>query len=251
MKKYFLSYSTTYNHYYSLQQKTAQSFLKFNEFDTIFLCTEKNIKPEYIQQHKDIFLKKEGTQQGLRGTFFIWKPYIIYRTLVEKLDYGDILFYADCTIDQLNSLSLMFEILQEQSFIPFMVGTHDNDERGQTKRDALILMECDKEKYFKPCFLANHIFLKKDEKTLKIIKDWLTYAENERILTDMPNTLGVSDHDLFLKMNGHRWDQSILSCVLKKYYHEERFKYFHDLTQYGNIYRSSSELWGQLLHHGR
>lgn len=251
MKKYFISYATTYNHYYPFQQKTAQSFVNFNEFDNIFLCTEKNIKPYYREQHKNIFDKKEGTYQGIRGNFFIWKPYIIYRALFEKLDYGDILFYADCTIEQIKSLKPIIDILETQSFIPFLVGNLDNDERGQTKRDALILMDCDEEKYFKPCFLANHVFFKKDETSLNFVKDWLTYAEDERIITDMPNTLGVPDHELFLKMNGHRHDQSIFSCLVKKYLHKKPFKFYQDLTQYGNEDRLPSETWGQLLFHGR
>ena len=95
------------------------------------------------------------------------------------------------------------------------------------------------------------IYLNRDDISLNFVKDWLAYAEDERIITDMPNTLGVPDHDLFLRMNGHRHDQSIFSCLVKKYLHQKEFRYFQDLTQYGNEDRASTETWGQLLFHGR
>jgi len=252
MKKYLLSYATTTNYYYNIQQKTLNSFLNFNEFDNIFTCNENSIKNEYKDKHKNIFSRTDGTFQGLRGQFFIWKPYLIYRTLNEKMNEGDILMYSDVTIEQIKPLSPVFEVLKQQSFIPFQLGPNNNDERAQTKRDTFLIMNCDEEKFYTPIFLANHMFFKKDLTSLNFVKEWLTYSEDERAITDMPNTLGLPDHDLFIKTNfGHRHDQSIFSCLVKKYLFKQKFKYFQDLTQYGNEHRDEKDPWGQLLYHGR
>lgn len=245
-KKVFLSYATTYNHYYHLQQKYSQSFIKFNNFDEIYLCNEKNIKQEYVAKHANIFHKKEGTFQGVRASFWIWKPYLIFRALNEKLNEGDILMYADCTIEQINPLDEIFKLLDKQSILPMILDSEDDcDERLQTKRDAFILMNCDEEKYFKTIFNASHMFFKKDKTSLSFVKEWIKFAEDERIITDMPNTLGKPDH--IPLPHGHRHDQSIYSLLVKKY----ELKGIQDLTQYGNPFRKINESWGQLLFHGR
>jgi len=244
-KKIFLSYATTHNHYYPFQQKCAKSFVNFGNFDEIFLCNEKNIKQEYIAKHSNIFHKKEGTSQGIRGSFFIWKPYLIYRALNEKMNEGDIIMYADCTIEQIKPLDEVFELLKNQSVLPLILDSEESDERLQTKRDAFILMNCDEEKYFKTVYNASHMFFKKDEISLSFVKEWMKYAEDERIITDMPNEMGMPDH--FPLPNGHRHDQSIYSLLVKKY----NLNGIHDLTQYGNPYRNKKEPWGQLLYHGR
>jgi hypothetical protein len=244
-KNIFLSYATTYNYYYHYQQRCANSFIKFKNFNEIFLCNEKNIKQDYIDKHSNIFNKNEGTSQGIRGNFFIWKPYIIYRTLTEKMSDGDILMYADSTIEQIKPLDDIFELLKSRSILPLILDNDDNDERSQTKRDTFVLMGCDSEKYFKTVYNASHMFFKKDELTLKFVSEWKKFAEDERIITDMPNTQGLPDHVPL--PNGHRHDQSIYSVLIKKY----DLTGIHDLTQYGNPYRTKDEPWGQLLHHGR
>jgi len=46
------------------------------------------------------------------------------------------------------------------------------------------------------------------------VSQWLTYATDERVITDLANTLG---HPNLPEYKAHRHDQSILSLLVKKW----------------------------------
>jgi len=57
------------------------------------------------------------------------------------------------------------------------------------------------------------ILLRKEFNPLRFIGEWLTYAQDDRIITDSPNVF--SSNDAIFKE--HRHDQSILSLLCKKW----------------------------------
>lgn len=87
-------------------------------------------------------------------------------------------------------------------------------EKDYTKRDAFVLMDLDEPKYTDSSQReATYIWLIKNEFTVKLINEYLEYAQNQNIITDLPNTTG----DNYPTFKDHRHDQSIWSLLCKKY----------------------------------
>ena len=102
-------------------------------------------------------------------------------------------------------------------------------EKHWSKRDAFILMDCDSEQYTDtPQRCATYIFLRKTPATVTLIDEYLWYAQDPRIVTDMPNRLGKENYEGF-KENRH--DQTIWSLLTKKH----GIKPFRDPSQYGDF----------------
>jgi hypothetical protein len=72
--------------------------------------------------------------------------------------------------------------------------------------------------------------------------EFLNYAQDERLLTDMENQLGYPNYEGF---HEHRHDQSILSLLSKKY----GLMAFRDPSQFGNqmIHLHPESHYGQLM----
>jgi hypothetical protein len=239
MKKYFLSYGTSYNSYSHMRDKNAETFLKFNNFDRYFLLDENSINKDYYFNHRDILTSNRG------AGYWLWKPYLINKVL-STLEYNDILMYCDSSISQVASLDSVLSLLKERDIITFIVNDGNGDEREVCKRDALILLDCDREYIWqKPLsgqLGASYIFLRKTKKTVEVVKEWLEYCEDERIISDKENVLGKPNYPMFVD---HRHDQAVLSLLCKKH----NITPIYDITQYGNEFRTES--WGQMLYHGR
>lgn len=239
MKKYFLSYGTSYTYHSRLRDINAESFKRFNNFDVYFLLDEKSIKKEYAQKYNNILSEKRG------AGYWLWKPYLIDRLLSLMKD-NDILMYCDSSISQINNLDPVLSLTRSRHIIPFIVNDGRGDEREVCKRDALILTDSDNESIWSRPLSgqlgASYIFLRKTDKTVRIVKKWLAFCEDERIISDKENVMGKPNYPMFID---HRHDQAVLSLLCK----QNNLTPIYDITQYGNNFRNES--WGQLLHHGR
>src|SRR4051812_1473611 len=60
--------------------------------------------------------------------------------------------------------------------------------------------------------MACFVLLKNSWNAKVFVSQWLTYVQDERAVTDMPNTLGQPNHNTW---RDHRHDQSILSLLAK------------------------------------
>ena len=146
--------------------------------------------------------------------YWLWKSYIINKTIVEKLNYGDYLIYTDARMIFMNSTQLLIDFLEKNNASMWM-DRLIYKEREWTKRDALILIGVDMPFYYESNqYMAGIQIYKKSEYTVKFIKEWLYYCQDKRIITDDNNTLGKPNYQNF-KENRH--DQTALSLLIKKY----------------------------------
>lgn len=176
----------------------------------------------------DVFvLKNQGTLQCVRGNgYWLWKPYIIDRTL-SQINEGDYLIYADSGTTYVNKVHFLIKAL-ETSQTDIMLFQIKSLEKYYTKRDAFIIMQCDTDEYASsPQICATFMMIKKTDRSAQFIKEWLNYAQNEQLITDSENIMGSPNYEGFVD---HRHDQSILSLLSKKYHIEP----FRDASQYGN-----------------
>ena len=201
-----ISYS---NNLFRKQLKlNKKSALEVGEVDEYYSYGPNDLDKEFKEKNKDILSRKRG------DGYWLWKPYIINKTIVEKLQEGDYLIYTDAGTLFMNSTYLLIKFLKENNVSMWMDRLHFK-ESEYTKRDAFILLGADMPFFSQTKqYQAGIQIYNKSSYTVKFIQEWLYYCQDKRIITDDNNTLGLPNYPDF-KENRH--DQTILSLLIKKY----------------------------------
>ena len=201
-----ISYSNElYQRQLELNKKSAIEVGKVDEF---YSYGPDDVDPAFREKNKDILSRKRG------NGYWLWKPYIIYKTIVEKLKYGDYLIYSDACVLYMKSSRLLVNFL-EQHKAKMWTYKITYKEKLYTKRDAFILMDADTPYYTDTNqYMATLMIYKKSKYTVKFIKEWLHYSQDKRIITDDKNTMGKENYPEFRE---NRHDQTVLSLVIKKH----------------------------------
>lgn len=192
--------------------------------------TPADIDAEFRDTNKHILSEKRG------NGYYLWKPYFLNKAYKE-LKEGDYLIYTDAGSIYVNKIQYLIDCMEKEQ-LDIMVFSLQNEmlERKYTKRDAFILMECDTSEYVDtPQSIGGYVVVKKSEFVEKFLAEDLTYAQDERIITEIDNTLGKSNYEGFV---AHRHDQSIWSLMTKKY----KLKRFRDPSQFGMINHYENEV---------
>lgn len=235
--KLLINYATP--EFYTPQEYNVKTGIDIGGFDQVISYRTKDIDPVFFEQNKHILLQERG------AGYWLWKPYIIKKSL-ERLEGGDFLFYCDSGAYFIDSIDPLIELSQTsgQDIIPFEVGFV---EKAWTKRDALILMNCDTRRYINSSQRqASFSLWRKSAFSCEFVNEYLEYARDERILTDLENQMGNPNYPEFQE---HRHDQSIFSLLTKKY----NLAGYKDPSQldYHVKKMSLDGNYGQLIHHTR
>lgn len=234
---YLVTYANQkYRYNQILNKKSAK---KLNFFDKIFIFNPRKIEKVFLKKNQKTILQERG------GGYWLWKPYIILKTL-ERAKEGDIIFYCDSGCVFLDSVVPLCQLLDKysQDIIPFEVKF---SEKQYTKKDAFLLMNCDRLQFTETRQrIATFILIKNSDFSQKFVREWLDYAQDPRILTNLKNTQGQENYPGFI---GHRHDQSIYSLLTKKY----DLVGFRDPSQWGNelINDYPNSEYGQIMDHTR
>ncbi|MCX6154929.1 MAG: hypothetical protein NT007_12305 [Candidatus Kapabacteria bacterium] len=211
------------------QQLNTTTGYEIAGFDKVIEYSPDDIDSEFKEKNKKIL----GYSRG--GGYWLWKPYIIRKAL-DLIGEADYLFYADSGSIFVNSIDPLIELQkrEKQDIIPFELRFM---EKQYTKRDALVLMDCDEPKYTESFQrLAGYNLIKKTDFSTRFINEFLNFACDERIITDKLNSCGLEEYPEFIE---HRHDLSIFSLLTKKY----GLKAFRDPSQFGkgleNLYPDS------------
>jgi len=203
--KLLINYAT--RRFYRSQKFNTKTGKNIGQFDEVISYRPKDIDPVFWENNKKILLQKRG------GGYWIWKPYIIKKAM-EHLKDGDFLFYCDSGAHFIKSIDPLIDRCNtsSQDIFPFDVGLI---EKAWNKRDAFILMDCDTPQYADTSQRhASFALYRKSEFSCNFVNEWLNLAQDERILTDLKNQMGLPNYPEFKK---HRHDQSIFSLLTKKY----------------------------------
>lgn len=199
----FLTYAD--DTYQKRQQNLSARAREFGMY-SVSKTREQLAETEFYKIHKSMMDEKRG------GGFWLWKPYFIFSQLLE-MKAGDILLYTDCGdwIDN-NPVPFLQQRMKDCDMLLTMGGYPNKD---WTKRDCFVMMGCDEEKYHDIIQVeAGIIIIKKSFDSMKWVAEWLKWAQNENILTDLPNICGKENLPGF---RDHRHDQSILTNLKVKY----------------------------------
>lgn len=209
------------NYYYRSQKLNSKTGLEVAGFDKVIEYSKKDIDKKFIKKNAMIINANRG------AGYWLWKPYIILKTLEEVND-GDIIFYCDSGSYFIHNFEPIFKLLEKQDIVLFMM--YNQYEKMWTKKDTFVYMDADKPEYTDTKQrLGGFQLVKKTPFSLDFYKKYLEYACDKRLITDAPNTCGLPNYPEF---RDHRHDQSIFSVLSKKY----NLEAYRDLSQWGNPY---------------
>jgi hypothetical protein len=211
-KYHFITFATP--DFIKYAKDNIKSALNVGGFDTATLYTMKDIDPYFIQQNSKLLKHKR------LGGYAVWKPYIIYKKLLE-IDENDILCYNDSKYLWLTNVRNMeIQLLSDKN-----IGVYSNKpnsgnhiEKQYTKGDAFLYMNIpnnDFGNYVKnsPQAWSGFILLRKSFNPIRFIGEWLTYNQDNRIADDSPTSI-IPNDKIFTE---NRHDQTILSLLCKKW----------------------------------
>jgi hypothetical protein len=241
MKKILVTFGT--QTWYNAKAKLIQSAKQFG-LNGCVDYDETKIEQSFYDENKEIFKYRRGFG------YWLWKPYIILKTL-EQVDDGDIVFYSDSGSIIVNKFDDLFErCVQNNGILLFdnRDGTPtENDiwiNKNWTKGDCFVMMNCDSDKYQNGNQVdACYQMYQKTPKSIEFIKEYLMYCKNINIVSDLPNINTVRPE--LTSFYQHRHDQSVLSLLsIKHNIHIER-----EPSQWG--YRTESNQQNIKFYHHR
>lgn len=197
------------NSYFRRQiELNRKSALEIGQVNEHYSFSPHDLDNEFKKKNKKILSRGRGSG------YWLWKPYIINKTIIEKLNDGDYLIYTDAAMIFWNSTQLLIDFLIANNASMWM-NRLTLKERKFSKRDAFIIMGLDTP-YFSETnqYMAGIQIYKKSNYTVKFIQEWLNYCQDERIISDDKNTLGQPNYKGFVE---NRHDQTALSLLIKKY----------------------------------
>lgn len=166
-----------------------------------------DLSDDFVKANKEILSYSRG------AGYWIWKPYIILKTLNEMVE-GEFLIYTDAGmiyVDKISTLIHQMERDRQDIFLSYGIAPC----KDWTKRDAFVLMDCDKvEAYNSIMVSGGYVIVRKTDVSVEFIKKWQEYCCDIRIVSDEPNRCNKPNLPGFVE---NRHDQSILSLLAYKY----------------------------------
>ncbi len=233
MKTYLVSFADI--RFRAAQARLRRSALKYGVDEFSAHHPRDLRKTEFFKKNRKILEMQRG------AGYWLWKPYIILDVL-SRVPNGTVVVYSDSGIEVTANLSPLINICQEGAGI-LLFNNCDYKCGHWTKRDCFILMDCDRPSYWEaPHLLGSFLLCRKNPESLEFVQEWLRYCSDERILTDLPNTLGKENLPGFVD---HRHDQAVLSLLAAR----KGIDVCRDPTQWGNYLKDDSfRIQGEFVH---
>ena len=211
MRKIFVTFGDGSSDFKNSAKRLGNEAISSGFFDEVIVGNLDYLKENcYLDYLANIdFIKNNYKGFG----YWIWKP-ILLKIVLEKVNYGDLIFYGDAGCELSTKAQSHFKFLcklavkNEGLFfrLPYL-------ENAWTKADIL------NDDIFKGKLdsednqvQATFFLLIKTIKSVKLINDWysLGVKNNYHYIDDSPSE--ISNHSSFIE---NRYDQSILSCLVK------------------------------------
>jgi hypothetical protein len=170
-------------------------------FDEVLEYSTKDIDTHFFDTHKSILSEKRG------GGYWLWKPYFINLTL-EKLNIGDYIFYCDSGAFYINNIDHLIRVMESKKQ-DVMLFESPLIEVQWTNKFLLNSLNANNEEIkYSNQIVGGYILIKKSERSVAFIKEYLELCTNQDYLTDIRTV----KEEIAI---GHRHDQSILSTLAK------------------------------------
>jgi hypothetical protein len=205
--------------FFKAQARQTESVKRWNCVDRVVNYGVQHLDASFVRKNSAILDEPRG------AGFYLWKPFIILKTIVESSP-GDLVLYVDSGAFFTDSPKRMFNLAEQvQIVIPRM---WNNFENAWTKRDAFVLMDCDKPHYvWSRQRLTGYLCFVVSDMTRRFCEEWLNFSEDRRIISQDPNKAGQPNYPGY---QANRHTQSSFSLLSKKWGLPE----FCDPSQWGH-----------------
>ena len=160
--------------------------------------------------HSKILRRRKG------AGYWLWKPYIILKTLLTKMNDGDMLMYNDAGTYWIKDAGPIVKVCMETKHN--IVSFHQPYQESEySKRDAFVLMDMDDPRVYQKGQtqrMDGFIVLMKTCKTIQFAMEFLAYTADGRITTDDKNVMGKPN---FPNFKGNRHGHTVFSLLTKKW----------------------------------
>ena len=242
-KKYFITFAESCC---DISKKRAlKHALDIGGFDVAKAHDMCSVKPGFRRTHRDILFRRKG------AGYWLWKPHLILKTLLEDMSYGDVLMYEDAGSYLQKDAGPLLKLASASSQ-GIVVFTLQLLEKYYTKGDAFLVMQMNYPDFIDVAYqtLASFVVIRKDCETLQFVMEWLAYSSDARVVTDDGNIYNKRNHEGFI---GHRHDQSVLSLLSKKWgllQYRDPSSLYNEGSDY-KLYGFASGPYEQLIVHDR
>ncbi len=171
---------------------------------------------ELIRQTEFYQLNKETLDAPRGSGFWLWKPYIIYKAMLD-MDDGDILLYMDAGVELINDPQYIINVMTEDVFLFGNNYSHLEWCKGDVLATILPITNHDEYGYKYVDYTikqvqASVIFIRVSKFSREFIKSWLCYCMLPNMINDEPSK--VPNYPTFRE---HRHDQACLTSISIKY----------------------------------
>jgi hypothetical protein len=228
--KYFINYASNG---FKVAQSEGLKAAKACGFETIGY-NETDLDPDFLLRNQEIMSNTRG------GGYWLWKPYLILKTL-KKMNDGDYLVYMDSGAIFIKDPSNLLKFINHKGILSFSMIQKTSK---WTKGDCFHLINGENKNDFKDenQIQATYIFFRKCDYSVNFVKKWLDYCENKNLLTDEPN-IHMSNFDDF---SDHRHDQAIFSLLV----YNDDIMYVPQVDQYCVEHGIDPNFWKIVERHG-
>ncbi len=205
-KLYFATFANTN---FMSTNRIIKQIEEFEMFDKIISWNETMIS-DFIQKHYNFIMN------SVKFGMFIWKPYIILKTL-EMMNENDILVYCDAGMhankNGLPRFKEYLEYLKQDKDILVFTTTNNYIAQDYIKADAVMHYNPDFFGKTDIAIYAGIMILKKTDISVKFIKDWLNLCENYHFL-DSSLSVNYKEHPNY---KGNDKDNGLFNLTLSKF----------------------------------
>ncbi|MCJ8314183.1 MAG: hypothetical protein MJK11_14610 [Pseudomonadales bacterium] len=173
-------------------------------FDKVITYGPEDIEDSFRDANSEIMNNKYG------GGYWLWKPYLIMKTL-QKMSDGDCLFYSDACSYFIRNVNPLIKLLDvhNQDVIGFELPLL---EMQWTSPSVFELMNVEKSFGDKNQLSASFYLIRKSDFSVKFFSDLLVYSRNPRCIIGPVKACETRNE--FIE---HRYDQSVFSLLYRKY----------------------------------
>jgi hypothetical protein len=176
----------------------------------------------FVYDEKTIEIPKNKNLNGQGCGFWWWKAKIILQSF-KKIEPDSIVLYLDagCSIN-INGVDRFNEYVKmcndSPGFLGFgagsitqSIGVGTSTDKIHTKKDLLLLLNCNSDKYLNSSQISGGtFFVKNNEFGNALIKQWEIIMGIDHFINN-----DISINDEYPEFNEHRHDQSVLSLLVK------------------------------------
>ncbi len=206
---HLISFADGNNYYNKAKDNLITSAKTFNLFDSITVYSYKDLDDDFKSKHNNFIT---ANKRGFG--YWIWKPYIILKTL-EKIPEGDIVLYLDvCTLLKIENKNRLLDYIdmvlksnEKNLFFEF-----NNIINNWCKMDTILSLEaldiCHMHE-----LIPGIIFTSNNKNNRDFFNKWYLTMHNYHLIDDSES---ISKNPACFQE--HRHDQSIFSILARKHF---------------------------------